>query len=113
MARSHQLSTRQPDVGSPFCQVVGSGLLLAIQVNPPDRPLPQQLVQLQANAAAGIPPPAAALGQPPSFYNPTLDNYRHEDILLLIEFYNVDFGIVVGDALSTRKEKFRAWMTAL
>jgi hypothetical protein len=93
--------------------VAGSGLLLAIQVNSPGHQLPQQLAQLQANAAAGIPPLAAALGQTPPFYNPTLDNYRNEDILLLIEFYNVDFGIVIGDALFTRKDKFRMWLTAL
>jgi hypothetical protein len=70
-------------------QTPGSGIALAIQLNPPGTPLPQQLAMLQANAAAGLPaPPPVALGQAPPFYNADIDAYRHGDILRLIEFYN-------------------------
>lgn len=89
----------------------GSGIALAVQLNPPALQLPQQLVVLQANAAAGNPAPPAALGQAPPFYNDNIDAYHHGDVLRLVEFYNDGFGIVVGDGLPTRKQKFRTWMT--
>jgi hypothetical protein len=92
-------------------QTPGSGIALAIQLNPPGTPLPQQLAMLQANTAAGLPaPPPVTLGQAPPFYNADIDAYRHGDILRLIEFYNDGFGIVLADMLTTRKQKVRTWM---
>ena len=89
----------------------GSGIVLAVQLNPAGVQLPQQLVVLQANAVAGNPAPPAALGQVPPFYDEDIDAYRHGDVLRLVEFYNDGFGIVLGDGLPTRKQKFRTWMT--
>jgi hypothetical protein len=88
----------------------GSGIALAIQLNPIGHQLPQQLAALQANVVAGNPGPPAALGQTPPFFDANIDGYRHGDILRLIEFYNEDFGIVHGDGLPVRQQKFRIWM---
>jgi hypothetical protein len=58
---------------------------------------------------------AAPLGQTPPLYNAetNIDAFRHEDILRLIEFYNDDFGIVAGDGIAVRRNKYRLWMASL
>ena len=62
---------------------------------------------------AGMPVPVGAVGEIPPFWdvNSGINGATHETILLLMEFYNVDFGIVVGDGLPQRKRKLRKWMT--
>jgi hypothetical protein len=52
----------------------------------------------------------AAIGTTPPNFNPNLPNYHHIDILNLIIFYNDDFGIVPGDSLGTRIDKFHAFI---
>lgn len=90
-------------------KVVGSGLLLAVQVNPAGNMLPPVLAA-QVDAA---PLPPAAVGQAPPFYDANIDAYQHGNILLLIDFYNDNFGVVVGDSLVQRKLKLCTWMMAL
>ena len=96
-----------------YIQVPGSGLNLALQRVRVGLAAPAQLIERHALAAAGMPVPVAAVGQVPPFWDPNLgiDGFTDETVLLLIEFYNVDFGIVVGDTLPARKDKLRTWMT--
>jgi hypothetical protein len=75
-------------------QIPRSGLQLAQALVPPNiRPL--------------VPPAMiATVGALPRDFNPDLGNYQNIQILNHIIFYNDDFGIVVGDPLSARIEKF-------
>jgi hypothetical protein len=79
-------------------QIPGSGLQLAQALAPPNnRPL--------------VPPAIiATVGSSPRDFDPDLGNYQNIHILNHIIFYNDDFGIVVGDPLSARIEKFRGFL---
>ncbi|KIM87984.1 hypothetical protein PILCRDRAFT_27976, partial [Piloderma croceum F 1598] len=68
----------------------GSGIGLAVQLNPPWKP---------TSPTVGNPTPSAALGQVPPFHNVNINSYHHRDILRFIKFYNDSFGIVFGDEL--------------
>lgn len=52
------------------------------------------------------------IGSTPPNFNPSLERLQHIDILKLIFFYNEDFGIVQGDVVEDRINKFRAFLTA-
>jgi len=55
-------------------------------------------------------PQPQAVGTTPPNFNPDLPNYRHIDILNMVIFYNDNFGVVGGDSLGTRIDKFRAFL---
>jgi hypothetical protein len=65
--------------------------------------------------AAGQPVPIPNVGQIPPFWlgDVEVDEYSADHILLLISFYNEDFGILMVDGLPARKAKLRMWMTSL
>ena len=44
-------------------------------------------------------------------HNGHIDEYLHVDILRAVIFYNDDFGIVPGDSMVLRREKFRNWLS--
>ena len=47
----------------------------------------------------------------PVFFKPDVDAYAHDDILDLIVFYGLGFGIKAGDSLEERIAKFRRFLT--
>ncbi|KAM6492289.1 hypothetical protein JOM56_012013 [Amanita muscaria] len=57
-----------------------------------------------------------ALPQPPivgAVYAPrtiNTDNFTHQTILTLVQFYNEDFNILVGDDVAVRSHKIREWL---
>jgi hypothetical protein len=54
-----------------------------------------------------------AIGSTPPAFNRHIANYQHGDIVKMIVFYNDDFGILVGDLVGTRVDKFRYFLTTL
>ena len=77
------------------------------------------LVRAQAVANnIGVAPQAALVapeavlnvGDIPPAFNANIFEYRHQDILRLIIFYNDDFGIVPGDGIPLRIQKFRHFL---
>jgi hypothetical protein len=57
-------------------------------------------------------PPANIGATPPNFID-ELERYQHAHVLLLVAFYNDDFGITYDDTLPQRCIKFRKFLTAL
>lgn len=55
--------------------------------------------------------PEAEIGDVPPAWNGHIDEYLHVDILRAVIFYNDDFGIVPGDSMVLRREKFRNWLS--
>ncbi|CAA7270414.1 unnamed protein product [Cyclocybe aegerita] len=53
------------------------------------------------------PIPAVGATPPAAVFHPRIENYQHIDILVLIAYYNDDFGIVVGDSVPDRQVKIR------
>ena len=87
-----------------FClQIAGDGL-----------PLAQAVAHNIATQNALVPlaqiPPLGAL--PPNF-NHHITCYDHSNILKLIIFYNEDFGIVQGDTVPIRIEKFCLFLSEI
>ena len=77
------------------------------------------LVRAQAVANnIGVAPQAALVapeavpnvGDIPPAFNANIFEYRHQDILRLIIFYNDDFGIIPGDGIPLRIQKFRHFL---
>jgi len=61
-------------------------------------------------AAAQNYEPNANIGDVYHPWNPLADGYSHWDIIQLVVFYNVDFGIGVGDPIDVRRTKVRTWL---
>jgi len=94
-------------------EVPGLGLDLALERA--GIAVPAQLFQQQAMIAAGQPVPIPNVGEAPPFWSRDLaiDKFSDEHILMLISFYNEDFGIKAVDGLGVRIKKFRSWFMAL
>ncbi|TDL22525.1 hypothetical protein BD410DRAFT_839606 [Rickenella mellea] len=75
----------------------------------------RNLAQPLLTAGVHLPPAAAAanVGAFPPAFNGDPTSYTHQEIINLIVFYNDAFGIVVGDVLTTRRNKLREWMSVL
>jgi hypothetical protein len=79
--------------------VVGDGTNLANTI------LPQNQNQL---------PPLAPVPAVGSVYSPTIDisNLGHQLILRLVQYYNENFDIQLGDTVPTRSQKVLNWLTS-
>jgi predicted O-linked N-acetylglucosamine transferase (SPINDLY family) len=86
--------------------IEGSGLLLAEGLAP-------TIANRDALRAAFQNFPLANIGDIPPFFIPEIERYQHSHLLLLIAFYNDDFGIIFDDTLPQRCIKFRRFLTAL
>jgi len=81
-------------------QFTGDGIELANTVKPHNHP------QILRSAAHNY-----EVGSFPDFFKPDIDAYAHDDILDLIVFYGLGFGIKAGDSLEERIAKFRRFLT--
>jgi hypothetical protein len=54
--------------------------------------------------------PNAAIGDVPDPWNENIVSYHQLDVLSLVIFYNDNFGIAPGDAVSVMKTKLIAWL---
>jgi hypothetical protein len=75
----------------------------------------RDLAQVLLTPNTAIPPqlPAFPLGSVPQNFNSNPSSYTHQEILNMIIFYNDRFGIVAGDDIATRRNKFREWLSTL
>lgn len=81
-------------------QIPGHGHAKALSVSP-------------VGIAIQQPPVAADIGLVPTPFDNNISAYTHAQILDLIIFYNDDFGIVPGEALSSRQNKVLYFLAAM
>jgi len=62
--------------------------------------------RLQLGQPLLVPTQVAAIGATLPYFNYNITDYEDIDILSLVIFYNVDFGIVDADSIYERVDKF-------
>ncbi|KAF9038853.1 hypothetical protein BDZ89DRAFT_404192 [Hymenopellis radicata] len=97
---SRNARIQQPQEYSPLQKKIpGSGHALANAVRPANSaPMPALN-------------PEPRIGDVPPAFSGRIAAYNNADILRLITFYNEDFGIVAGDPLALRNDKFRVFIS--
>lgn len=65
---------------------------------------------MRGNIVVNPPNQVYAIGDTPPNFLGDIANYEHINILILIMFYNDDFGIVNGDNLGARQNKVRSFL---